>query len=103
MNAVASDPLVRRVPEGCGALPLVADPYAAATGTDAVVVTVPSNVAQDLDPTRVANAMRGRLVLDVPNTLDAVAFTAAGLDVVGTGWAPGSLAGAEVFLTSRQG
>lgn len=102
-TVVASDPLVRRVPEGCGALALVADPYAAAGGADAIVVTVPSNVAQDLDPTRVANAMRGRLVLDLPNTLDAVAFTAAGLDVVGTGWAPGSLAGAEVFLTSRQG
>jgi UDPglucose 6-dehydrogenase len=102
-TVVASDPLVRRLPEGCGALRLAADPYEAAAEADALVVTVPSNVAQDLDPGRLGRAMRGRLVVDLPNTLETGAFAAAGLDVVGTGWAPGSFAGREVFLTSRGG
>jgi len=99
-TVVASDPLVRRLPEPSHPVILVADPYAAAEDADALVVTVPSNVAQDLDPTRLRRAMRGRLVLDLPNTLDAVAFAAAELDVLGTGWAPGTVARAEVFLTS---
>jgi hypothetical protein len=79
---------------------LATDPYDAADGADAVVLTVPSNVAQDLDPHRLAGGMRGDVVLDLPNALDADAFAAAGLAVVGTGWAPGRLAPAEVFLTS---
>ena len=99
-TVVASDPLVRRLPDVAHPVMLVADAYEAADDADALVVTVPSNVAQDLDPERVARAMRGRLVLDLPNTLHPDAFAAAGLDVVGTGWAPGSLSRAEVFLAS---
>jgi len=99
-SVVASDPLVRRLPDPAYPLRLVADPYDAADGADALIVTVPSNIAQDLDPVRLAGAMRGSVVLDLPNTLDGDAFVAAGLDVVGTGWAPGSLRRGEVFLTS---
>jgi nucleotide sugar dehydrogenase len=99
-TVVSSDPLVRRLPDAWRALPLATDPYDAADGADAVVLTVPSNVAQDLDPHRLAGGMRGDVVLDLPNALDADAFAAAGLAVVGTGWAPGRLAPAEVFLTS---
>jgi UDPglucose 6-dehydrogenase len=99
-TVVASDPLVRRLPGPSHAVTLVENAYEAADDADALVVTVPSNVAQDLDPVRVASAMHGRLVLDLPNTLDADAFAAAGLDVVGTGWATDTLTRAEVFLTS---
>lgn len=99
----ASDPLVRRLPDRWASIPLFPDPYGAVRNADAVVVTVPSNVAHDLDPERVANAMRGDLVLDLPNALDPAAFASAGLAVVGTGWAPAALTAAEVFLTSPQG
>jgi nucleotide sugar dehydrogenase len=99
-TVVASDPLVRRLPDPTHPLVLVSDAYDAADGADALVVTVPSNVAQDLDPIRVARAMRGSVVLDLPNTLDSAAFAAAGLVVVGTGWAPDNPTHAEVFLTS---
>jgi nucleotide sugar dehydrogenase len=102
-TVVASDPLVRGLPDRFETLAFVGDAYAAAEDADAIVVTVPSNVAHDLDPVRTARAMRGRLVLDLPNALDPGSFAAAGLDVVGTGWAPGTLARGEVFLTSPQG
>jgi nucleotide sugar dehydrogenase len=102
-TVVANDPLVRELPDGNGALALVADPYAAAEDADAIVVTVPSNVVRDLDAVRVARAMRGRLVVDLPNALDPLAFSAAGLDIVGTGWARSAVAQAEVFLTSPSG
>jgi UDPglucose 6-dehydrogenase len=99
-TVVASDPLVRQLPDAWAPVPLFVDPYAAVESADAVVLTVPSNVAQDLVPARLARAMRGDLVLDLPNTLDAAAFAAAGLTVVGTGWAPAPIGAGEVFLTS---
>lgn len=102
-TVAASDPLVRVLPEEWSSIALTADPYTAAHGADAVVLTVPSNVAQDLDPARLAHPMRGDIVLDLPNALDAAAFAAAGLTVMGTGWAPAAVGAAEVFLTSPQG
>jgi UDPglucose 6-dehydrogenase len=97
---VTSDPLVGRLPDGWSSVALTRDPYEAADGADALVVTLPSNVAQDLDAERLADAMRGELVLDLPNTLDPAVFAAAGLAVVGTGWVPGPIDREEVFLTS---
>jgi nucleotide sugar dehydrogenase len=102
-TVVASDPLVRRLPDAWRSVPLFADPYEAARSADAVVLTVPSNVAQDLVPAPLARAMRGDLVLDLPNALDPAPFVAAGLTVVGTGWAPAAVGAGEVFLTSPQG
>ncbi len=102
-TVAASDPLVRFLPDEWASVPLVADPYAAARIADAIVLTVRSNVAEDLDPVRLASAMRGEVVLDLPNALDPAGFAAAGLRVVGTGWAPATLGAREVFLTSPQG
>jgi len=102
-TVVASDPLVRALPNEWTSVSLVPDAYDAADGADALVLTVPSNVAQDLDPTHLARVMRGDVVLDLPNALDAGAFADAGLSVVGTGWEPAALGAGEVFLTSPQG
>ncbi len=69
---------------------LVEDAYAAATGADAVVLMTEWDAYRSLDLDRLANAMRGRLVVDGRNVLDPAAVVAAGLvyEGIGRGVAP---------------
>ncbi len=86
----AADPVA--APRVTDLLPQVrccADPYAAATGADAVVLVTEWEEYRTLDLDRLANAMRGRLVVDGRNVLDPAACAAAGLRYVGIG-RPGS-------------
>jgi UDPglucose 6-dehydrogenase len=64
---------------------LCADPFEAATGADAVVLCTPWPEFAALDFATVARAMRGDLVLDGRNLLDASTVEAAGLRYEGIG------------------
>ncbi|HEX4484299.1 MAG TPA: UDP-glucose/GDP-mannose dehydrogenase family protein [Solirubrobacteraceae bacterium] len=60
-------------------------PLAAASGVDAVVLVTEWPEFLELDWSEVAGAMRGKLVIDGRNALDADALEAAGLDYEGVG------------------
>lgn len=55
------------------------DPYAAATGADAVVLVTPWSGLKDLAVDRLRDVMRGDLVLDTRGALDPDALAAAGI------------------------
>jgi UDPglucose 6-dehydrogenase len=63
----------------------VGDPYEAAMGADALLLLTVWEECRTLDLDHLANAMRGRLVVDGRNALDPAAVTAAGLTWVGVG------------------
>lgn len=82
----ATDPVATRT--AAAVLPnleCVPDAYAAATGADAVVLMTEWEVYRTLNLDRMANAMRGRFVLDGRNALDPTAVAAAGLAYEGMG------------------
>ena len=64
---------------------LLDDAYAAATGADAVVLMTEWEAYRTLDLDHLANAMRGRLLLDGRNALEPAAVAEAGLVYEGIG------------------
>jgi len=61
------------------------DAYDAATGADVLVVVTEWNDFRALSPARLHEAMRGRLIMDLRNVFDPVAFAQAGFDYRGIG------------------
>jgi UDPglucose 6-dehydrogenase len=61
------------------------NPYAAAEGCDAIVLLTPWPTYLSMDWSRIAQTMRGHLILDGPNALDHAAVIEAGLSIVGPG------------------
>lgn len=63
----------------------VADPYAAAHGADALVIMTDWPEFRTLDLRTLRDAMRGTVLIDTRNTLDATAAAAAGFTYCGVG------------------
>ena len=61
------------------------DAYDAATGADILVVVTEWNDFRALSPARLRDIMRGKLVMDLRNVFDPVAFQQAGLEYRGIG------------------
>jgi UDPglucose 6-dehydrogenase len=59
----------------------------AAAGVDALVIMTPWPVFRALEPTALAQAMRGRIIVDPYRVLDAAKFTAAGFTYLTLGYA----------------
>jgi nucleotide sugar dehydrogenase len=85
-GVAAYDPVVKTLPPDFSEVRLAADVAEAADQADAVVLATEWPEFQDVDPSAVASAMKGDLVLDGRNVLDPHAWVAAGLRVVGVGW-----------------
>jgi len=82
----ATDPVAMpRVAAVCPELVLADDAYAVATGADAVLLLTEWDEYLTLDLGHLANAMRGRLLLDGRNALDPAAVVEAGLTYEGVG------------------
>ena len=64
---------------------LVADPLAAADGADVLLVATEWPEFQQVAPVAVKEVMRGSVVVDARNTLDAEEVRAAGLSYLGVG------------------
>jgi UDPglucose 6-dehydrogenase len=82
----ATDPVA--MPHVAGQVPevsLMADAYAAATGADAVILMTEWAEYRTMDLDHLANAMRGRLLVDARNALAPSAALEAGFDYVGIG------------------
>jgi UDPglucose 6-dehydrogenase len=60
---------------------IVADCLEATQGADALMILTPWPQYREIEPQRIANAMRGRLVVDPYSILDVGGAAAAGLDV----------------------
>jgi UDPglucose 6-dehydrogenase len=87
----ATDPAATRTAAAVlPGLECVPDAYAAATGADAVVLMTEWAAYRTLNLDRLANAMRGRFVLDGRNVLNPAAVAAAGLVYEGMGRATAS-------------
>ncbi|MDQ1603825.1 MAG: hypothetical protein QOE01_1670 [Actinomycetota bacterium] len=85
-GVAAYDPVVKTLPPDLSAVRLAADVAEAADQADAVLLATEWPEFQDVDPSAVAAAMKGDLVLDGRNVLDPHAWASAGLRVVGVGW-----------------
>jgi len=83
-TVVAHDPIVRRVPE-LGDVEITDTVTAAVDRADAVVIMTDWPDYAGLDLAQVASVMRGDLIVDTRNQLDAEAVEAAGLRYAGTG------------------
>ena len=62
-----------------------ADAYEAVAGADVLVLITEWNEFRALSPARLAEAMRGRLMMDLRNVFDPAAMQAAGFDYRGIG------------------
>ena len=62
-----------------------ADAYDAATGADALILVTEWNEFRALSPERLADIMRGRLLMDLRNVFDPAVFLDAGFDYRGVG------------------
>ena len=78
------DPVVPASAVGTHAIPC-ADPLECVTGADAVLLMTPWPIYRELDPTALANRMRGRLLIDPYRMIDPKAATSAGLEHVSLG------------------
>ena len=67
------------------AVQFCSDAYDAATGADVLVMVTEWNEFRALSPERLAELMRGRLVMDLRNVFDPAVFLAAGFDYRGIG------------------
>jgi UDPglucose 6-dehydrogenase len=76
---VAYDPQIEEPP--IQGLDIALDPLDAVTGANSLLVLTGWPEFGDLDPTSVAEAMAGRLVVDTRGVLDRIAYEAAGFDV----------------------
>jgi nucleotide sugar dehydrogenase len=83
----AYDPIVKEAPE-LGDVPVrfASDAYDAADRSDAVIIATEWEDFAGLDLDKLAEQMKGTLVLDGRGVVDAAAAEAAGLKVVGFGW-----------------
>ena len=68
-----------------GTVQFCADAYDAASGADALVLITEWNEFRALSPDRLAELMRGRLLMDLRNVFDPALFIAAGFDYRGIG------------------
>src|SRR5262249_50747252 len=86
-------------------LRLVTDPYEAAIGTDAVLLCTPWSEYAEVDFRRIADLMRGDLILDGRNFLDRARVEAAGLcyEGIGRGSIQASVAESETVPSSQPG
>ena len=77
------------MPQARGILPpgvaFCADAYDAASGADVLVVVTEWNEFRALSPARLCELMRGRLIMDLRNVFDPVAFSQAGFEYRGIG------------------
>ena len=80
----ACDPLVTEVPE-LPNLKIFSNPFEAVCDTDAIVLVTEWPEFTSIDLSRVADAMRGNVVIDARNALDPEAVMAAGLSYEGVG------------------
>ncbi len=64
------------------------DAMDAVAGADALVLITEWNEFRALAPTRLADAMRGRILIDLRNVYDPVAMRQAGFEYHGIGRAP---------------
>jgi UDPglucose 6-dehydrogenase len=80
-DPVAMDRVFAELPE----VTLVDDPYAAAMGADAVVLLTEWEEYRAIDLEHLANAMRGRVLVDGRNALDPAGASQAGLVYEGVG------------------
>ena len=78
-----------------------ADAYEAVAGADVLVLITEWNEFRALSPARLAEAMRGRLMMDLRNVFDPAAMQAAGFDYRGIGRGIGR--GADAALPSGAG
>jgi nucleotide sugar dehydrogenase len=83
-TVTAYDPSVLRVPEACG-LSLAASAYDAVEQADAVVIATQWPEFLELDFEKLRARMRGTMLLDGRNCVDANAVAASGLSYQGTG------------------
>jgi dTDP-glucose 4,6-dehydratase len=83
-TVTAYDPFVSRVPEACG-LSLAASAYGAAEQADAVVIATQWPEFLELDFDKLRARMRGSMLLDGRNCVDANVVTASGLSYQGIG------------------
>ena len=77
------------------------DAYEAVAGADVLVLITEWNEFRALSPARLAEAMRGRLMMDLRNVFDPAAMQAAGFDYRGIGRGIGR--GADAALPSGAG
>jgi len=84
VTVTAYDPFVLGVPEACG-LSLAASAYGAADQADAVVIATQWPEFMGLDFDKLRARMRGTMLLDGRNCVDAKAVGASGLSYQGTG------------------
>ena len=85
-SVVGTDPrAVRRARLADPVLEIAADPEAAASGADAILVATEWQEYRDLGWARIAPAMAGNLVFDTRSVADPVAVAAAGLRLVALG------------------
>jgi UDPglucose 6-dehydrogenase len=82
------DPLVPAAAAGHAAAEGAPDPIAALAGADALMILTPWPQYREIAPTAIAEAMRGRIVLDPYGVLDPKAAVAAGLDMYTLGRPP---------------
>jgi UDPglucose 6-dehydrogenase len=82
----ACDPVVKQLPEDLQAVQLHSDPYDAARRADALVLCTEWPELTTLQAARLAQVMRGDVVIDGRNCFDESAFRRAGLRIVGVGW-----------------
>lgn len=87
VDLVAYDPIVKHVEE-LPKLAHAADVYEAVADADAVVLVTEWAEFADTDFAKVADAMRGDLIIDGRNWLDPASIVAAGLRYEGMGRAP---------------
>ncbi|MDQ3539480.1 MAG: UDP-glucose/GDP-mannose dehydrogenase family protein [Chloroflexota bacterium] len=91
-NVRVTDPVaLDRVAAIISGITCVEDPYAVVFGADAVILMTEWDIYRLLDLDRLANAMRGDLLVDGRNALDAVAAREAGFHYVGVGRPGGSV------------
>jgi UDPglucose 6-dehydrogenase len=83
-TVVVYDPVIESVTSAPW-MRVMRDAYAAAAGTDAVVVATDWPEFVDIDIHQLASVMRGSLLLDARNCLDAASVAAAGLVYEGIG------------------
>ena len=75
----AQDPAAQLPPTGCDHVTVVADPMDALRGADVLVIMTPWKQYRGANPAAIAQALRGKRVIDPHAMLDHAACVAAGL------------------------
>jgi UDPglucose 6-dehydrogenase len=99
----ATDPVaIRNASKVFPDVTFVRDAYSAAMGADAVVLVTEWDVYRQIDPDRLANAMRGNLVVDGRNALTPHEISGANLVYEGVGRGAGMERATVTAVTSVQ-